>query len=140
MRHNSLTSSVYLLVLVTLVPLVAVAGPGHDHGHSHDHAHGHNHGDAHSPKPAALDDSGLRKAGNDALQKIVSTKHPIEKQILDESWLKIPEAAKSISKKGTGYAILKFENKSLKKSVYLLLSSAGEIFDANFSGEFKGLK
>ena len=114
---------------------LAYAGPGHDHNHSHDHNHGHSHS-----APKKLDDKGLIAAASKGVNAIVLQKLEIDGELLDESWSNTADAAKSVRKKGAGYSIVKFDKKDSKKSLYVLLSDIGEIYDANFSGEFSDLK
>jgi Family of unknown function (DUF6488) len=59
---------------------------------------------------------------------------------LPESWLDLPTAQASIHKRGKGYYIVKLDNSADKKSLFVLMAISGEVYDANFSGEFKGLK
>jgi len=120
-------------ILITALALVfstipnAYAGPGHDHSHSH----------AHEVK---LDDKALLAAASHGVSAIIKQKHEIDGSPLSEAWAETPEAAKSFKKKGPGYSIVKFENKGKNKALYILISDAGQVYDANFSGEFIGLK
>ena len=59
---------------------------------------------------------------------------------LNKSWNAIPTAEKRIHRKGDGYYIVSSINKNEGKTLYVLMSIGGEVYDANFSGEFKGLK
>jgi len=42
--------------------------------------------------------------------------------------------------KGTGYIVVSVLNESEKKTLYILMSESGEVFDANFTGKFDGIK
>ena len=59
---------------------------------------------------------------------------------LDKSWNDISTGEKRIHRKGDGYYIVSATNKMKGKTLYILMSIGGEVFDANFSGDFKGLK
>lgn len=59
---------------------------------------------------------------------------------LAKTWMSLPAENVAISKKGPGYYIVAVQNESDKKTLYILMSEVGEVYDANFSGEFKGLK
>lgn len=59
---------------------------------------------------------------------------------LPQSWLDLPATQASTHKSGKGYYIIKLDNKTEKKSLYVLMAISGEVYDANFSGDFKGLK
>jgi hypothetical protein len=55
---------------------------------------------------------------------------------LDESWNRVHDADKAITKKGDGYYIVSFKHPQQNKTLYLLLSSSGDLYDVNFSGNF----
>ena len=56
------------------------------------------------------------------------------------NWLDLPAEQSSMHKKGKGYYIVKLDNNDENKSLYVLMSITGEVYDANFTGEFKDLK
>jgi hypothetical protein len=59
---------------------------------------------------------------------------------LNKSWKDVSTDEKRIHKKGDGYYIVSTTNKKEGKALYILMSVAGEVYDANFSGEFPRLK
>lgn len=59
---------------------------------------------------------------------------------LPQSWLDLPITQASIHASSQGYYIIKLNNNAEKKNLYVLMAVSGEVYDANFSGEFKGLK
>jgi len=59
---------------------------------------------------------------------------------LDASWAKIPEDAKTIHVKQWDYIIVSLFHEKEARTLYILMSSGGDVYDANFSGEFPGLK
>lgn len=59
---------------------------------------------------------------------------------LPASWAATPQSQIAIHEQGPGYYIVAAENKAEKKTLYVLMSFGGEVYDANFSGVFKGLK
>lgn len=59
---------------------------------------------------------------------------------LSKSWDGISTDEKRIHRKGDGYYIVSATNKQEGKTLYVLMSIGGEVYDANFSGEFPGLK
>ena len=59
---------------------------------------------------------------------------------LNKNWNDISADEKRIHKKGNGYYIVSATNKKEGKILYVLMSVAGEVYDANFSGEFPKLK
>lgn len=58
---------------------------------------------------------------------------------LDKSWKLIPPAAVSVKKRGQGYYIVEVFNLKEKRTLSVLMSEAGEVYDANFTGAFPGL-
>lgn len=59
---------------------------------------------------------------------------------LEESWRNLPEEVTRIHARGNGYYIIGVENTYEKKTLFVLMSEGGEVYDANFSGEFEGLQ
>ena len=59
---------------------------------------------------------------------------------LNKSWNDISTDEKRIHRKGDGYYIVSAANKKDGKTLYILMSIGGEVYDANFNGEFPGLK
>ncbi|UUA72083.1 DUF6488 family protein [Cellvibrio sp. QJXJ] len=60
---------------------------------------------------------------------------------LPASWASLPADKVKLKKNGTGYYIVSAANETEGKTLYILLSSEdGEVYDANFTGEFKNLK
>ncbi len=58
---------------------------------------------------------------------------------LPKTWAAIPVSNVVISKKGKGYFIVSVLNESEKKTLFILMSTGGEVYDANFSGVFEGI-
>lgn len=59
---------------------------------------------------------------------------------LPSSWISIPQSDASISKEGKGYLIVSVFNKVEAKTLYILMSPSGEVYDVNFSGNFPKLQ
>ncbi|MDH5570677.1 MAG: DUF6488 family protein [Gammaproteobacteria bacterium] len=59
---------------------------------------------------------------------------------LVESWRNISPGNKKMHQKGDGYYIVSIANDEQGKTLYVLLSISGEVYDANFTGIFPGLK
>ncbi len=59
---------------------------------------------------------------------------------LPENWSSLTLEATSLHTSGDGYYIVAVENKTETKTLYVLMSRSGDVFDANFSGEFLNLK
>lgn len=58
---------------------------------------------------------------------------------LPSNWATLPPASTKLFKRGAGYMIISIFNAAKKKTLYVLMSDEGRVYDANFSGEFKGL-
>lgn len=59
---------------------------------------------------------------------------------LSANWKNLPASARKIKTKKPGYYIVEVTNKKEGKTLYVLMTRAGEVYDANFSGVFKGLE
>jgi hypothetical protein len=60
---------------------------------------------------------------------------------LPASWAALPADKVKLHKNGDGYYIVAATNDTESKTLYVLMSSEnGEVYDANFTGEFKNLK
>ncbi len=59
---------------------------------------------------------------------------------LHPSWSSLRVSEKRLYKKGNGYYIISLSNTSQGKTLYILMSIEGEVYDANFTGVFPGLK
>ena len=59
---------------------------------------------------------------------------------LPASWNKLPVKNAKIHKKYPGYYVVAVTNDAEKKTVYFVISVEGDVYDANFTGEFKNLK
>lgn len=59
---------------------------------------------------------------------------------LGSSWKQLTASDNRIHTRGDGYYIISLANKTEGKTMFVLMSESGEIYDANFSGEFPGLK
>lgn len=61
--------------------------------------------------------------------------------ILPTSWNQLPSDKIKLHKSGDGYFIMAATNNAESKTIYVLMSSEnGNVYDVNFTGEFKGLK
>lgn len=59
---------------------------------------------------------------------------------LRESWSAISKDDMAIHKKGSGYYVVSVFNKGEEKTLYVLMSKTGEVYDANLIGEFDGIE
>lgn len=58
---------------------------------------------------------------------------------LSESWSDIPKEDLAMSKKGTGYYVVSALNEDEGKTLFILMSDTGDLYDANLTGEFDGI-
>ncbi|MFT7673175.1 MAG: hypothetical protein ACI845_001585 [Gammaproteobacteria bacterium] len=58
---------------------------------------------------------------------------------LPKTWASIPVKNISISKKGKGYYIVSVNNEKENNTLHILMSDGGDVYDANFTGEFEGI-
>jgi hypothetical protein len=59
---------------------------------------------------------------------------------LSNDWSRLPLEAKGVHEKGDGYYIISLNNKAKSKTLYILMSVSGQVYDANLTGEFPALK
>lgn len=58
---------------------------------------------------------------------------------LPSSWAGLEKGQAGIHEKGEGYYIVALENPGKDKTLYILVSLNGEVYDANFTGTFEGV-
>lgn len=59
---------------------------------------------------------------------------------LHQSWSEVPPADLVMAKMGKGYYVVSVLNKIEQKTLFILMSDRGEVYDANLSGEFEGIE
>ncbi|AKH68784.1 hypothetical protein IMCC21906_01105 [Spongiibacter sp. IMCC21906] len=59
---------------------------------------------------------------------------------LAQSWGQVEGADAAIADRGQGYLIVKVVNEAEAQALYILMSEEGEVFDANLTGKFPGIK
>jgi hypothetical protein len=59
---------------------------------------------------------------------------------LPESWSKVPAKKAKLHRNGDGYYIVAVTNDAEQKTLYVLMTSNGDVSNVNFTGEFKGLE
>lgn len=74
-----------------------------------------------------------------AVEQLVATDVGLGFGQLDSSWNELPTEAKRIESNGAGYYIVGVEHNGEARTLYFLMSITGDIYDANFTGEFEGL-
>lgn len=94
------------------------------------------HGGSHAPVPPEV----AIKIASSVAKQFTEIDPGLGFGILAANWANLPKEQVSIFKKGKGYYIVEVSNSVEKKSLFVLMAVSGEVYDANFSGEFKGLK
>ncbi|PJZ29494.1 DUF6488 family protein [Leptospira kmetyi] len=123
MKIRSITKAVPIAVSILLL-VTSIYGHG-------DHKHG---------AERKVDKKEAIQIASKGVANLVSKKEKIDGVELNSSWNNTDNVSKTIHKKGEGYFIVQLANRKLVKSLYILISDDGEIYDANFSGIFKNLK
>lgn len=59
---------------------------------------------------------------------------------LGESWASIPTEKMSVHKKDYGYYVVAVPNSEESQTLYVLMTDTGRVYDANMTGEFKGVR
>jgi len=59
---------------------------------------------------------------------------------LAPSWTQLPSEASKVHLKEHDYFIVSIRNEAEKRTLFVLLSTSGEVYDANFTGNFPALK
>ncbi|MCW8830356.1 MAG: DUF6488 family protein [Gammaproteobacteria bacterium] len=59
---------------------------------------------------------------------------------LAPSWKTLTKESTNIKTEGNGYYIVAVANAAEGKTLYVLMSASGSVYDANFSGEFPKVK
>ncbi len=59
---------------------------------------------------------------------------------LSESWATVGAAESQVVTKRDGYFILQVSNPESDKTLFVLMDSAGDVYDANLTGDFPGIE
>lgn len=94
------------------------------------------HGGGHGP----VDEAQAKAIALDAAGQFASFDPGLAIGQLDASWNDIEPDASRIEAKGDGYYIVAVANKVKGKTLYILMSLSGDIYDANFTGDFPKVK
>lgn len=92
-------------------------------------------GHAHSSitEPAAI------VVGRDYAAQLTQEDAGYDFGMLPASWRSIPVKNAKLHRKGDGFYIVTVTNEAEQKTLHVLITSNGDVSNANFSGEFKGL-
>ena len=95
---------------------------------------------AHSGGHGPIDEGQARAIAADVADQFADSDPGLGFGRLAASWKGIDLEAAKIHVKGAGYYIVALENQAEHKTLYVLMSSTGSVFDANFTGEFPKVK
>ena len=91
---------------------------------------------AHGAHGAHFEKSDAIDLASRYLVTIVKKKTPIEGKALDSSWLNIPSSDKAVTNEEEWYFIVSMHNSGKKKTLFMLISKKGKLYQVNFSGKF----
>lgn len=95
---------------------------------------------AHGDHGAHFDGAEAVDVASHYLVSIVEHKTPIEGAALDESWLKVADSDKAVVCQAAWYYVISLHNAEADKTLYMLISTKGRLYKANYNGEFPGLE
>lgn len=102
---------------------VAYAGPGHDHSHGAE---------------SLITAEDALEAASGAIDALIAQQYLVGGAVLPESWKTATN--NTIETENPNYIIVRVAHPTENKSLYLLFSTEGELYDANFTGQFEGLE
>ncbi len=94
------------------------------------------HGDGHGP----ITEEQVLTIATAAVAQLVESDVGLGFGQLKTSWNVLPKSATRIQSKGAGYYIVGVEHEKEDRTLFVLISAEGGIYDANFTGKFKGLE
>lgn len=94
------------------------------------------HGDGHGPINSEMATS----IALDAAQQFSDNDPGLGFGKLSPGWKTLTKASTKIETKGDGYYIVSVTNQGEGKTLYVLMSATGSVYDANFTGEFPKVK
>ena len=109
------------LICVLILGLLSVVGPARAHD-GHDHSY--------------ITETAAITVGKNYSMQLIGTKGEFDADNLPESWREVPVKNAKLYKNGDGYYIVSVENQKVQKTLYVLMTSNGDVYGANFTGEF----
>lgn len=96
----------------------------------------HHHG-SHSSEPRALNEEEVLVKAKKILPQLVEQGFKINGTALNESWKRSVLNSKIIAQ-GSDHYIISFDGNN-EQTLYFLMSSSGNFYEANFTGAFEGI-
>jgi hypothetical protein len=87
-----------------------------------------------------VSDQSVLAVAKDAAAQLTAKDQGLGFGKLPASWNDVPLKNAKIHKKYPDYYVVAVKNDIEKKTIYFVISSEGDVYDANFTGEFKNLK
>lgn len=98
------------------------------------------HGDHDSQQPRVISDTVALIVAQRAAKSMSRKDAGLGFGKLSESWSNVPREDLTMYKQGIGYYVASVLNKNEEKTLFVLMSDSGEVYDANFTGEFSGIE
>lgn len=95
---------------------------------------------AHGDHGLPVDENQAQSIALDAVWQFTQNDPGLDFGKLPGSWAKQDIVSAKIYKTGLGYRIVEVSNAEENKTLYILMSITGDVYDANFSGNFPALK
>ena len=83
-----------------------------------------------------ITESAAIAAGQDYSTQLIGKNGEFDAGMLPESWRNVTSKNAKLHTNGDGYYIVTVFNELEQKTLYVLMTSNGDIYGANFSGEF----
>ncbi|MFT5391134.1 MAG: hypothetical protein ACI8PT_001326 [Gammaproteobacteria bacterium] len=96
-------------------------------------------GAGHSHAPPINDEQALDVAAG-TIQQLTAKDVGLGFGKLDPSWNALARGAKRIHAKEKRYYIISAQHEKEARTLYIFMSPRGEVYDANFTGKFQGIK
>ena len=98
------------------------------------------HSEGHGPE-VTMTASEIIPTATDHVKSLVDQQIQIEGiGKLDAKWLSVPEFKKKVVRSVRGYHVVGFADATGEQTLFLLMSRAGDLYNVNFSGNFKEIK
>ena len=95
---------------------------------------------AHSGGHKAISDEQALEVATDVVTQLTSRDVGLGFGQIDASWNNLPKDRSRLHTKERRYYIVSVENAQEGRTLYILMSPGGDVYDANFTGEFSQLK
>lgn len=109
------------VVIISLFSVLWIAAPVDAH-EGHDHSY--------------ITETAAIAVGKSYAVQLIGQKGEFEVGQLSETWRQVPVKDAHLLKNGDGYYIVSVLNQVEQKTLFVLMTSNGDVYGANFTGEF----